>query len=122
MAEALHGILEYGTKKDFVHVPDLVNILKARGHKEFKNTRASLPRLRALIGSDHRVRLVLNGSRYRLRGVKFTEAVLHPTTGLLVPCAVKDSETGGTEPCGGAAATTPSCPPSAAPKAPSPST
>jgi hypothetical protein len=92
MAEALHGILEYGTKKDFVHVPDLVGILKARGHKEFKNTRASLPKLRALIGSDHRVRLVLNGSRYGLRGVKFTDAVLHPTTGLLVP---QNSEAGG---------------------------
>jgi transcriptional regulator of met regulon len=119
MAEALHGILEYGTKKDFVHVPNLVNILKARGHKEFKNTRASLPRLRALIGSDHCVRLVLNGSRYRLRSVKFTEAVLHPTTGLLVP---QDSEADVEQSSSGAAATTPSCPPSPAPKAPSPST
>jgi hypothetical protein len=62
---------------------------------------------------------VLNGSRYCLRGVKCTDAVLHPTTGLLVP---QDSETGGAEQCCVAAATTPSCPPSPAPKAPCPST
>jgi hypothetical protein len=119
MAEALQDILEYGTCEDFVHVPQLVHILKARGHTEFKNTRASLPKLRELIGTDHRVRLMLNGSRYRLRGVKFTAAVLHPTTGLLQP---QDSETGGAKQCCGAAATTPSCPPSHPKKAPSPST
>jgi hypothetical protein len=94
MADALRGILEYGTPKDFVHVPHLVHILRARGHtEEFKNTRLSLPKIRELIGTDHRVRLVLNGSRWRLRGVKFTEAVLHPTEGMLVP-PPQDSETG----------------------------
>mmetsp|Transcript_28041 Transcript_28041/g.90662 ORF Transcript_28041/g.90662 Transcript_28041/m.90662 type:complete len:140 (+) Transcript_28041:44-463(+) len=85
-AAAFQGVIEYGTAKDYVVLSQLVRILQARGFKrEFRTTRASVPVLRELIGSDHRVRLVLNGSQYRLRGVKFTDAVLHPMGGLLQP-------------------------------------
>jgi hypothetical protein len=60
-----------------------VRFLRVRGATEFKTVKAALPILRELIGTDHRIRLVLNGSHYRLRGVKFTEAVLSPKNALL---------------------------------------
>lgn len=82
MAE-LREVLEYGSFKDYVPVTRLHRILKARGFKGYRSTREFVPKLRELIGTDHRVRLVLNGSEYRLRGVKFTEAVLSPPVGLL---------------------------------------
>jgi hypothetical protein len=83
MAHFLQGLIEYGTFKDYVDVADLVRFLRVRGASEFKTVKTALPILRELIGTDHRIRLVLNGSHYRLRGVKFTEAVLSPKNALL---------------------------------------
>jgi hypothetical protein len=83
MAHLLQGLIEYGTFKDYVDVADLVRFLRVRGASEFKIVKTALPILRELIGTDHRIRLVLNGSHYRLRGVKFTEALLSPKNALL---------------------------------------
>jgi hypothetical protein len=66
MAE-LMDVLEYGSPKDFVPICQLIRILKARGSKDYPSVKKSLPRLRELIGTDHRVRLVLHSSQYRLR-------------------------------------------------------
>lgn len=96
-AAALQGVIEYGNgPKDYVVLSHLVRILQARGFKrEFRTTRASVPVFKELIGSDHRVRLVLNGSQWRLRGVRFRDEVLHPTEGLLQPPSI--SEAGSTD-------------------------
>jgi hypothetical protein len=81
MAHLLQGLIEYGTFKDYEDVADLVRFLRVRGASEFKTVKTALPILRELIGTDHR--LVLNGSHYRLKGVKFTEAVLSPKNAIL---------------------------------------
>lgn len=73
----LQDVMEYGTLKDFVacgRVSAASYTEGARLHGVPK--RACVRAKTALIGANHRVRPVLNGSQYyRLRDVKFTGAV-----------------------------------------------